>query len=108
MQSRKVRVYETSTGNTPFHEWLNGLRDEKGRAVIRTRIVRLELGNFGDCEPVGEGVLELKIDFGPGYRVYCAEEGPKIILLLIGGDKKTQPRDIKTAKRYWQEYRKSG
>ena len=71
------------------------------------RLDRLELGNFGDCKPVGEGVLELRLDFGPGYRVYFAEDGPIIVLLLIGGDKNTQTKDIKTAKAYWQEHRKS-
>jgi putative addiction module killer protein len=67
---------------------------------------RLEQGNLGDCKPVGQGVLEIRIDIGPGYRVYFGEDGPVVILLLIGGDKSTQDKDIKTAKRYWQQYRK--
>ena len=70
------------------------------------RLDRLEKGNFGDCKPVGEGVLELRLDFGPGYRVYFAEESATIVLLLIGGDKSTQIKDIRTAKTHWQEYRK--
>jgi putative addiction module killer protein len=107
VQPRELRVYESSPGTAPFDDWLEGLRDAKGRGVIEVRIDRLETGNFGDCEPVGEGVLELRIDFGPGYRVYFAEDGPKVVLLLIGGNKKTQTKDIKTAKSYWKQYRKS-
>ena len=61
---------------------------------------------MGDCKPVGEGVLELRINYGPGYRVYVAEDGPVVVLLLIGGDKGTQTKDIKTAKSYWKNYRK--
>jgi putative addiction module killer protein len=83
---------------------LSNLRDAKGRALIKLRIDRLEYGIFGDCKPVGEGVLELRIKSGPGYRVYFAEDGAKIILLLIGGDKSTQTKDIKTAKGFWREY----
>jgi len=104
---RELRVYETPSGTYPFDDWLDGLRDAKGRARIQTRLDRLEQGNFGDCEPVGEGVFELRMDFGPGYRAYFAEDGPKIVLLLIGGDKSTQTKDIKAAKAYWQQYRKS-
>ena len=101
---RELRVYESPEGTVPFDEWLDELRDQKGRARIEVRLDRLELGNFGDCKPVGEGVLELRLDFGPGYRVYFAEDGPTIVLLLIGGDKSTQTKDIKTAKGYWQEH----
>lgn len=103
---RELRVYETPAGTIPFDDWLNHLRDAKGRARIDARLLRVEAGNFGDCEPVGQGVLELRIDFGPGYRVYCAEDGPKLVLLLAGGDKDTQTKDIKTAQGYWQDYRK--
>lgn len=75
-----------------------------GRARIQVRLDRLEQGNFGDSKSVGEGVRELRIDVGPGYRVHLAEDGPRIVLLLIGGDKTTQARDIQTAKRYWKDY----
>jgi putative addiction module killer protein len=81
------------------------MRDAKGRAVIQVRLDRLEQGNFGDCKPVGEGVMELRVDFGPGYRVYLAEDGPRIVLLLAGGDKSTQSRNIKAAKMYWNDYK---
>jgi putative addiction module killer protein len=84
-------------------EWLRGLRDGKARGVIRTRLDRLQSGNFSNCEPVGNGVHELKIDFGPGYRVYFGEDGDSVILLQ-GGDKDTQERDIKKAKEYWGDY----
>ena len=103
---RELRVYESSSGTAPFDDWLEGLRDPKGRAHIQVRLDRLEKGNLGDCKPVGEGVLELRINYGPGYRVYLAEDGPVVVLLLIGGNKSTQTKDIKSAKGYWKEYRK--
>jgi putative addiction module killer protein len=100
----EVRTYETIDGKVPFNEWLKSLGDRKGRAVIRTRISRLQLGLFGDAKSVGEGVNELRISFGPGYRVYYALEGKSVILLLCGGDKSTQDKDIKLAKGYWDDY----
>jgi putative addiction module killer protein len=102
---RELRTYQTSSGACPFEDWLEGMRDAKGRAVIQVRLDRLEQGNFGDCKPVGEGVMELRVDFGPGYRVYLAEDGPRIVLLLAGGDKSTQSRNIKAAKMYWNDYK---
>lgn len=102
---RVVRTYVTPEGNEPFQIWLEGLRDLRGRAKIDARIARLRTGNLGKCDPVGEGVLELKIDFGPGYRVYCGEDGREIVILLCGGDKRTQKADIAKAKEYWREYR---
>lgn len=81
-----------------FNAWLSGLRDSKGRARIASRIVSAQLGNFGDCEPVGEGVSEMRIHFGPGYRAYYTRRGEVVYLLLLGGDKATQKRDIKRAK----------
>jgi len=104
---RELRSYESSPGVSPFDDWLNGLRDAKGQVIIEMRLDRLSQGNFGLCKAVGEGVLELKIHFGPGYRVYFAEDGPRIVLLLVGGDKATQEKDIKVAKRYWLEYRET-
>ena len=70
MKERELREYLTETGRNPFHDWLHALRDTQARARIRIRLNRLRLGNFGDCKPVGEGVIELRISFGPGYRVY--------------------------------------
>jgi putative addiction module killer protein len=80
-----------------FDTWLKGLRDERALARIQTRLDRLEDGNPGVVEPVGEGVSELKIDYGPGYRVYFCERGEVLIIILAGGNKKTQPRDIRNA-----------
>ena len=82
-----------------FAQWLDGLRDLKARARIQTRIERLAGGNPGDVEPVGEGVSELRIDYGPGYRVYFKKRGRALIILLAGGDKSTQGKDINTALR---------
>jgi putative addiction module killer protein len=80
-----------------FFEWFKRLRDRQARARINTRIRRLSLGNPGDMKPVGEGVSELRIDYGPGYRVYFVQRGERLVILLAGGDKRTQNRDIKTA-----------
>jgi putative addiction module killer protein len=104
VRPRELRIYETPSGACPFEEWLDGLRDPRGRARIRVRLDRIEQGNLGDCKSVGEGVSELRIDFGPGYRVYFAEDGPVIVLLLIAGDKSTQAKDIKAARKYWNQY----
>lgn len=82
-----------------FAQWLDGLRDVRARARIQVRIERLAAGNAGDVEPVGEGVSELRIDYGPGYRVYFKKHGREVVILLAGGDKRTQSADIKTALR---------
>ncbi len=101
---RKLLLYTTSNGRSPFEEWLNGLKDINGRAHIRKRLNRVRLGNLGVNRNLGDGVWELKFDFGPGYRIYYAEDGENIILLLAGGDKSSQSRDIILAKRYWENY----
>ena len=80
-----------------FTRWLESLRDLQARVRIQARIVRLRIGNFGDVKPVGEGVSELRIDYGPGYRLYCVQRGARLIILLAGGSKRTQNKDIKTA-----------
>lgn len=80
-----------------FAEWLDDLRDLRARARVQARIERLAMGNPGDVRPVGEGVSELRIDYGPGYRVYFTRRGPELVILLAGGDKSTQPEDIRTA-----------
>ena len=81
-----------------FSRWFKGVRDRQARARINARIRRLSLGNPGDVKPVGEGVSELRIDYGPGYRVYFEHHGQALVVLLAGGDKDTQDRDIKTAR----------
>lgn len=82
-----------------FANWLDSLRDVRARARIQVRIERLAAGNPGDVQPVGEGVSELRIDYGPGYRVYFKKIGSAVLILLAGGDKRTQEADIKTALR---------
>lgn len=89
---------------SPFSDWLASLRDARAVGMVRARLNRMRLGNFGDCRPVGGGVEELRIDYGPGYRVYFGRQGPMAVLLLCGGHKGTQARDILTAQRYWKEY----
>ena len=88
-----IEIRKTDT----FSKWIDGLQDIRARARILVRIERLAGGNPGDVKPVGEGVSELRIDYGPGYRVYFKKIGQKVIILLAGGDKKSQSRDIKTA-----------
>ncbi len=102
--SLEVRYYVTVTGRVVFREWFDGLRDRQAQARIRMRLARLQRGLLGDVEPCGEGVWELRIDWGPGYRVYYARSGERIILLLLGGDKRKQNADIETAKEYWNDY----
>ena len=106
MKERELREYLTETGRNPFREWLHSLRDRQARARIRVRLNRVRLGNLGDCKSVGESVMELRLDFGPGYRVYFGQDGDVLVILLCGGDKRTQMRDIATAKQYWQSYKR--
>lgn len=101
---KTVIVFRTATGKEPFTDWLNGLRDGRSRRRILQRLFRLESGNFGDCKAVGGGVSELRFFFGPGYRVYFGEDGDTIVVLLCGGDKSSQRRDIRQAQTYWKEY----
>jgi putative addiction module killer protein len=102
--SKAVIVYRDTAGKEPFTEWLNSLRDPKTRRRILKRLWRLESGYFGDCKRLGGGVSELRFFFGPGYRVYFGEDGDKIVVLLCGGDKDSQRRDIRNAQTYWKEY----
>lgn len=101
----ELRYYQTAAGERPAVAWLERLDDTRSRAKIAARLARVQLGSFGDAEPVGEGVLELRIDWGPGYRVYFARLGKEIVLLLCGGDKSTQRKDIKRAKAYFADYK---
>lgn len=105
-QNKEVRFYEDERGKQPFRAWFDGLPDKRTQAKIQARIDRVSLGNLGYCAPVGEGVLELKIDYGPGFRVYFGQIGTQLVILLCGGVKGTQRRDIKTAHDYWADYRR--
>ncbi len=100
---RILRNYITPSGAAPFVDWMNSLKDSVTRHRIRARLDRVEMGNLGDYKPLGDGICELRLDFGSGYRIYFAEEGDVIVILLCGGDKSSQVKDIKTAKMYWQE-----
>lgn len=102
----EVREYRTVDGRSPFPEWLSGLGDRQARARVRVRLNRLRLGNFGDSKGVGGGVSELRISYGPGYRVYFGRRGDTVVILLCGGDKRTQARDIERAQEYWADYRR--
>ena len=102
-----IRRYQLAEGKVPVSEWLAGLRDQRARAQIEIRVRRMAIGNFGDCKPVGDGVLELRVDVGAGYRLYCGRHGQTLVILLCGGDKASQPMDIKRAKAYWQDWKRS-
>ena len=91
-----VKVIHTTA---VFDEWFSSLRDRQGKLRIQARIDRAEFGSFGDCEPVGEGISEMRIHVGPGYRIYFVQHGLEIVILLAGGDKSTQAKDIKTAQK---------
>ena len=100
-----VNYFYREDGFCPFQNWLEGITDRKSKSVLDSRLIRIWSGNLGDCQSVGKGVFELKIDFGPGFRIYFAREKKQIILLLLGGDKSSQGRDIKEAKKYLKEYK---
>ncbi|QDV89967.1 hypothetical protein RAS2_10430 [Phycisphaerae bacterium RAS2] len=101
----ETRRYVTHSGRDVIGDWLADLGDLRARAKVVARIARLETGNFGDCKQVGGGVWELRIDWGPGYRVYYAMIGATLVLLLCGGDKRSQSRDIKKAKDFLEDFR---
>ena len=102
----EVIRYVTGSGRDVFGEWLEALGDSRAAAKIIVRIDRLAAGNFGDCKPLRDGVWELRIDWGPGYRVYYAMSGRTRVLLLCGGDKRKQAADIKRAVDYWKDYQR--
>lgn len=99
---RDVVAFRTREGRIPFNEWLTDLADQNAVARI---LARVRLGNLGDCKSVGDGVFELRVDYGPGYRVYLGQKGRTLVVLLCGGDKRTQERDIRQAKQNWQDYK---
>jgi len=101
-----LEPYVRNDGKSPFEEWINGLKDIKTRNIIRARLNRIRLGNFGNCKPLHEGVFELKIDLGPGFRVYYGRQGKDIVILLCGGTKRSQIKDIKIAKEFWEDYKR--
>ena len=101
---QEVEEYLTEEGRSPFGEWIDNLRNRNARARIRVRLDRLSLGNFGDARGLGGGLHELRLDYGPGYRVYFGRAAGQIVLLLCGGTKQTQSQDIQLARDYWLDY----
>ena len=105
---KTIRIYAMANGQCPYEDWLHGLKDVKGRAKIRKRVDRLADGNPGKYRYLGDRLFEMKIDFGPGYRVYYGEAGKTLVILLCGGDKSTQERkDMDAAVAYWADCRRS-
>ena len=104
----EIRKYQLEDGEFPFDLWMQRLRDVRAKARILVRLKRVERGNFGDSRPVGESVNELRISEGQGYRVYYGREGDEVVILLCGGNKSSQNKDIQLAKEYWRNYRENG
>lgn len=110
MAEKELIYYPTKTGKEPFRDWLKNRKDKITQARIERRLERLASSNYGDYKSVGKGVIELRLFFGAGYRVYCSEDGDTLILLLNGGDKsskKQQNKDIQTAQSYLEDYLES-
>lgn len=103
---KKIIFYRNNKDSEPFTDWLNELRDPSSKRRIITRLRRLEQGNYGDCKALGQGIHELRLFFGPGYRIYFGEDGDKIVVILCGGDKSSQSKDIDFAKACWKDYKK--
>lgn len=101
-EDKEVRLFVNKDGSIPFQKWMKSLKDQKAIEKIEVKIARVRAGNLGDCKAVGKGVFELRMDYGLGYRIYFGQRGAQIIL-LTGGVKKTQSKDVKTAQNYWRE-----
>jgi putative addiction module killer protein len=104
----EIRIYTDRQAAQPSIVWLEALKDLRAKAQIQARMVRVAAGNFGDCKPLRDGVQELRIDYGPGYRVYLSRQGPILVLLLCGGDKADQSRDIERAIEYLKDWKERG
>ena len=104
---KEIVVFRAKDGGVPFEDWLDDLNDKRALARVLARLARVRQGNPGDCKSVGEGVSELRVDYGPGYWVYFGQKGQTLVVLLCGGDKRTQDRDIRLAKQYWHEFKAS-
>jgi putative addiction module killer protein len=103
---REIKKLELQNGLVPFDEWFDSLRDIRMQAAVDSRLARVRIGNFGDTKSVGGGVFELRIALGPGLRVYYGLHGRTVVVLLGGGDKRTQPCDIRRAQELWQQFTK--
>ncbi|RKU05466.1 addiction module killer protein [Candidatus Poribacteria bacterium] len=104
---QELHFYQTPSGSVPFFEWFHELQDQRTQTRIQKRLQHLKNGNFGDCQSVGDGVYELRLHFGPGYCIYFGRIDNTIVLLLCGGDKSSQTRDIQRAKTYWLEHKET-
>ena len=102
----ELRRYQLEDDSSPVTDWLRELRDMRARGQIEVRLRRVSTGNFGDCKAVGEGVSELRVDVGSGYRVYYGKHGQTLVILLCGGDKGSQQTDITHAKTYWADWKR--
>lgn len=102
----EIRHYLTPAGHDLFQDWLDGLRDVKARVAIQRRVDRIAAGNFGDHKFCRDGISELRVDVGPGYRVYYGRVGQTVVVLMCGGDKRTQAADIGRAVKCWEDYRR--
>lgn len=105
VRPKEVVVFRAKDGGVPFEDWLDDLNDKRAVARVLARLARVRQGNLGDCKSVGEGVSELRVDYGPGYRVYFGQKGQTLVVLLCGGGKRTQDRDISLAKQCWHEFK---
>lgn len=105
MPAIEVRRYVNASGRIPFDEWLTGLRDLRGRARILVRLDKAAAGNLGDHKSLGDGLIELREHHGPGYRLYAGRDGATLVILVTGGDKSSQAKDIAAARLHWQDYR---
>lgn len=104
MDEIAVLHYRTVEGRFPYRDWVESIADKKARAAVLARVDRLAFGAFGDWKAAGEGVFELRVHLGPGYRIYFGRKGKVVVILLCGGDKRSQDSDIRQATRYWNDY----
>jgi putative addiction module killer protein len=104
----EIRNYADASGKVPFRDWLYAMKDKAGQKRILARLARVMAGNLGDCKPLRDGVMELKVDFGPGYRVYLSRQGAVLVLLLCAGDKSSQSRDVELAIEYLDDWKQRG
>ena len=101
-----ITIYAAEDGKEPFREWLESLKDSDTQALVFQRLQRIKLGNFGDCKPIEDGLWEFRIHHKSGIRIYYARVGKRLVLIIGGGDKRSQPRDITKAKKYLEDYRR--
>ena len=104
----ELRIYTEADGCAPFDDWMQALKDRTARAKVRARLARVQAGNLGDSKPLRDGVQELRIDYGPGYRVFVSQQGPVLVLLLCGSDKGDQDRAIERAIGYLKDWKQRG